>query len=429
MVDFARNRQPHDGSTLLRQLERGQLVPGPGDFRQLADALHGDPALAEALTLTLCRMGDTELDRFCEDALHSGVAEATDLVEAVLMRRGLTGLLPLVERIQRDGSRVLWFADLLAEVRDDHSTGILLGLLDHSSAAVRARAAEGLRAHRSTVDARALVRELALPLVRELDDPDPLQAIRSLQRLAEPSLEPDFGRDCARRAERVLINCVVHERRQTVRGDAIAALGDLGSRAAVRCLVEALNREDQGLHQDVVIALRKIRPERALLALLSLLRSKDPIVREEAASALGEIGDRQAVRRLRDLLEDDNADVRQEAVLALGKLGGRDVLDLLDRALADPSAEVRIVACSAIAHAIGGGASAKLVRALYDASPGVRSEAAWLLGDLGSEDAQDHLELWASDPSRDAFGDRVGAVARKALNRIRFGRRRPDERG
>lgn len=423
MVEFARNRQPIDGLALVRRLESGRLSPTAADFRFLADALHGEPALAEEVTLALCRMSDPELESFCEGALLSGIAEAADLVEAVLMRRGLTGLLPLVERMTADGSRVLWFADLLAEIRDDHSTRILLRLLDHSSSAVRARAAEGLRAHRSTIDARALVRELATPLVRSLDDPDPLQAIRSLQRLAEPSLEPDFGRDCARRAERVLINCVVHERRQAVRGDAIAALGDLGSRAAVRCLVEALNREDEGLHQDVVIALRKIRPERALLALLGLLRSKDPVVREEAAAALGEIGDRQAVRRLRALLDDDNADVRQEAVLALGKLGGREVLDLFERALADSDASVRVAACSAIAHSIGDGAAHKLVRALYDQSPGVRSEAAWLLGDLGSEVAEEHLEIWASDPSRDAFGDRVGTVARRALNRIAFLRR------
>jgi HEAT repeat protein len=423
MVDFVRKRQPIDAAGLIRQLERGNLAPSAADFRYLADALHGEPMLAEQVTLALCHLSDPDLRRFCEEALSSGVAEATDLVEVVLSRRGLSGLTGFVEGVLPDHGRALWVADLLAEVRDDESTRILLRLLDHPSAAVRSRAAEGLRAHRSTIDPRALVRELATPLVRGLDQPDPLEAIRALQRLAEPLLEPDFGRDCARRAERVLINCVVHEKRQQVRGDAIAALGDLGSRAAVRCLVEALNREDQGLHQDVVIALRKIRPERALLALLGLLRSKDPVVREEAAAALGEIGDRQAVRKLRALLDDENADVRQEAVLALGKLGGRDVLFLVERALADPDPAVRVAACSALAHSVGDAATAKLVRALYDDSPGVRSEAAWLLGDLGSEDALQHLEIWSADPSRDEFGDRVGAVARRALNRITWLRR------
>ena len=38
----------------------------------------------------------------------------------------------------------------------------------------------------------------------------------------------------------------------------MAALGEIGSRAAVRCLVDMLSREDESFHRDVVIALRKI---------------------------------------------------------------------------------------------------------------------------------------------------------------------------
>ncbi|RKZ16514.1 hypothetical protein DRQ53_06200 [bacterium] len=421
MVDIIRKRQgQHDFLTLARGEE---FAPGPGDLRQLADLLYSDPAMAEEIVMALCRLDDEQLLAFCERAFTSGVAEATDLVEAVLARRGLTGLLEFVQARMGDHREALWLADLLAEVRDDDSTRILLELLDHASGAVRSRAAEGLRAHRGNIEPRALVRHLAAPLVRGVAEPDPTKAIRGLQRLAEAALEPDFGRDCARRAERVLINCVIHEQRQGLRGDAIAALGDLGSRAAVRCLVDALHREDERLHQDVVIALRKIRPERALLALLGLLRSNDPIVREEAAAALGEIGNRQAVRTLRELLDDENADVRQEAVLALGKLGGSRILDLLEPALADPDAAVRVAACSAIVHSIGDEAQSRLVRALYDASPGVRAEAAWLLGDLHSEMAREHLQVWSTDLSRDEFGDRVGMVARRALGRIEFARR------
>lgn len=423
MVRIRHRRHEGNLRELVSLLRSTHFVPTTIDLRRLGELLHSDPGTNEELVIELCRLPDDRLAAFCEIAFTSGVPEATDVVEAVILRRGLVGLLHFAEARAQEDRPALWLADLLAEVRDDEATRILLELLDHHASSVRSRAAEGLRAHRSSVDARALVRQIAAPLVREVAHPDPFRAVRSMHRLADPSLEPDFGRDCARRAERVLINCVVHERRQAVRGDAIAALGDLGSRAAVRCLVEALNREDQGLHRDVVIALRKIRPERALIALLGLLRSRDPVVREEAAAALGEIGDRQAVRRLRDLLEDDQPDVRQEAVLALGKLGGREVLDLLERALADRDPAVRVVACGALALSIGIEAQAKLVRALYDDAPGVRAEAAWLLGDLGSEIAREHLEIWSSDRSRDDFGDRVGTVARRALNRIDLARR------
>ena len=99
------------------------------------------------------------------------------------------------------------------------------------------------------------------------------------------------------------------------------------------------------------------------------------------------------------------------------------VREAAERALADADPSVRIAACSAMALSIGYAAQTKLVRALYDDSPGVRAEAAWLLGDLGSELAREHLELWSSDPSRDDFGDRVGSVAKRALNRIEFARR------
>ena len=61
-------------------------------MRYLADALHGEPMLAEQVTLALCHLSDPDLRRFCEEALSSGVAEATDLVEVVLARRGLSGL-------------------------------------------------------------------------------------------------------------------------------------------------------------------------------------------------------------------------------------------------------------------------------------------------------------------------------------------------
>ena len=392
-------------------------------YRGLSDALHAGPALAESVLTSLCLWNDRELAAFLHGAWESEFPEARDVMAAVLQRRGLTGLLPVVDHVRRDDVGIRWLVDVLAEVRDDHATRLLIEFMDHGSSSIVKRAADGLAAHRTHLDGRAFVRELALPLVRGLTHPDPLGAVRALQRLADPSLEPDFGADVARRAERVLVNCVMYEKRASVRGDAIAALGDLGSRAAVRCLVDMLHRDDERFHRDVVIALRKIRPDRALIALLGLLRSRDPIIREEAAHALGEIGDRQAVRRLRALLDDENADVRQEAVLALGKLGGREVLDGLEHALADDDPQVRINACSALAEGLGRSAQGKLIRALYDGSPDVRAEAAHLLGEIGDEEAQRHLELLTGDTARDSFGERVGSVVRKALHRIDRSRR------
>jgi HEAT repeat protein len=419
MIDFGRRPSRHQ---VARFVERLRPPHGAGlraeHYRDLADLLQSDGGAGEDLLTALCTWPDAELLPFLEAAHDTGLAEARDLVEAILQRRGLVGLLPWIERLLQDTDATRWLVDVLAGVLDDNATRILVGLMDHPSLSIRKRAADGLAGHRANLDVRDFVRFVAEPLTGQLSWPDPLAAVRALQRLADPSLEPDFGPEAARRAERVLINCVVLERRPQVRGDAIAALGDLGSRASVRCLVDMLHREDESFHHDVVIALRKIRPDRALIALLGLLQSRDPIIREEAANALGEIGDRQAVRRLRDLLDDENADVRQEAVLALGKLGGREVLDALERALADRDMRVRINACSALAEGLGRQAQGKLIGALYDPSADVRSEAAQLLGDVGDESALRHLELLVHDQARDSFGDRVGAVARKAVSRL-----------
>lgn len=430
MIDFHPQSDRRFAIQLLRRIGRGQEPSSAHDpFRLLADAYSTRPRLREEILVEVCGWEDDQVARFLEFCAACDDGEALELAGDLLERRGLTGIVPTVETIARRAGGARWLVEVLGDVHDDHSTRLLIGFMDHPDLPVRRRASDALCAHRGTVEVRALIRFLAEPLVRRRSHPDPMAAVRALQRLADPSLEPDFGRDAARRAEKVLINCVIHDRRADVRGDAIASLGEIGSRASVRCLVDMLHREDAAWHRDVVIALRKIRPDRALIALLGLLRSRDPIIREEAAHALGEIGDRQAARRLRDLLDDEDPDVRQEAVLALGKLGGRRVLEALERALSDPTAEVRIVACSALAESLGSGAERKLIRALYDLSPDVRAEAAYLLGELGQKEAEKHLEIWIDDLARDGFGNRVGAIARKALFRLAWARRQEEMGG
>ena len=368
----------------------------------------------------LCRFKDEALARVMDALVASRQPEGAACAEAILAERGCRGLQPWIDTIGQDAYGVRWLVDALAEVADPDATRVLLGLLDHAEASIRGRAADGLAGHRGNLDVRAFVRFLAEPLVKGSAQPDPLRSIRALHRLADPVLEPDFGQDAARRAERVLINCVRHETRTVVRGDAIAALGEIGSRRAVGCLVDALHRDDERFHREVVIALRKIHPDRALIALLGLLHSRDPIIREEAANALGAIGDPKAVRRLRELLTDPSADVRQEAVLALGKLGGPVVLDALELALSDTDPAVRAMACHALAESLGGGAQGKLIRALYDGSADVRAEAAFHLGNIGDHSAEPHLEAASDDADRDAFGETVGRTARRSLGRLRY---------
>lgn len=428
MIDFRRTPLPDPLDRMVEQIrtasddDRGGVLVRALEYMSLRDVDQRE------LVARLCRMDGSDVATFLDTCLDTKRSDALALAEGVLAERGLAGLEAWIDATLRRPRGARWLVDALSDVADPHATRVLLGLLDHGQSSLRRRAADGLAGHRGHLDLRAFVRFLAEPLTRGVMSPDPFAAVRALHRLADPALEPDFGQDAAKRAERVLINCVRHETRGGVRGDAIAALGEIGSRRAVGCLVDALHREDEHHHRDVVIALRKIHPDRALIALLGLLQSRDPIIREEAANALGEIGDPKAVRRLRELLRDPNPDVRQEAVLALGKLGGPSVLDALEDALADEDAAVRAMACHALAEGIGLDAQGKLIRALYDGSADVRAEAAYLLGDIGDQVAEPHLEAASGDPSRDAFGDPVGRTARRSLGRIRFLRARR-ERG
>ena len=49
-------------SILIRQLERGNLAPSASDFRHLADALHGDPMLAEEVDVLLAEEDEEFLE-------------------------------------------------------------------------------------------------------------------------------------------------------------------------------------------------------------------------------------------------------------------------------------------------------------------------------------------------------------------------------
>ena len=355
MIDFENRQALHSARRFLEPFRLGGEEVSAQSFAVITDFLLNHAEGSESLLEELCGWLDRELEAFLSAAWLSQAPEALEIAAMLMQRRGLGGLVYRIEEILRDTRGARWLVDVLPEVSDDDSSRLLVALLDHPEYSIRGRAADGLAMHRAELDPRSFVRGLAHPLVKGLAHPDPHAAVRALYRIADPALEPSLGKDAARRAERVLINCVRHESRSSVRGDAVAALGEIGSRAAVHCLVDMLSREDECFHLDVVISLRKIRPERALLALLGLLQSRDPIIREEAANALGEIGDPSAVRQLRELLDDKDPDVRQEAVLALGKLGGREVLLSLERALQDSDPQVRIAACAALAESRAGG--------------------------------------------------------------------------
>lgn len=94
---------------------------------------------------------------------------------------------------------------------------------------------------------------------------------------------------------------------------------EIGDKAALDGLVEALTERDWHVREAVAKALARIGGTRAVEALVEALKG-DPVgwVRESAAWALGEIGDRRAEKALKAVLEDK--EVKWTAFWALRKI-------------------------------------------------------------------------------------------------------------
>jgi HEAT repeat protein len=226
--------------------------------------------------------------------------------------------------------------------------------LDSADAAVRARAACGLR---------------------DLGDraADALQVLVKL--LADGS--PVDGSTCARRWWRGSANDPTTPGEQ-----AAGALAAIGSRA-FQPVVNALKSDAWIARRNAAWTLGALDDSRAVPALVDALRDREAAVREQAAWALGAIDDREAVSPLIAALKDAEARVRKQAAWALGAIDDARAVDGLMGALGDQSPEVREKAAWALGAVGDSRALSGLVGALKDSSAGVRRQAAWAIGVIG----------------------------------------------
>ena len=129
------------------------------------------------------------------------------------------------------------------------------------------------------------------------------------------------------------------------RARAARQLGKLGPAAgpATPDLVRALDDGDETVRAEAVIALGRVEAVAAVPALVERLRRDGPWVREEAARALGRIGPeaRSAAPDLLHALQRDDPAVRKQAARALGRLRADGIASALQRALEDPEESVQ----------------------------------------------------------------------------------------
>lgn len=122
------------------------------------------------------------------------------------------------------------------------------------------------------------------------------------------------------------------EEHQDVRLMAARALGELGDRAAVPALLEALGERSVPMHVRITVSLGQIGGPEAVDALLHHLTSDSATVRSHAAEGLGRCRAPVAQGQLISALSDDSRKVRVFAAEALAALGDATALQALQEA-------------------------------------------------------------------------------------------------
>ena len=147
-----------------------------------------------------------------------------------------------------------------------------------------------------------------------------------------------------------------------VRFEAVWSLGIIGDKRATRPLVDLLHditedsdnnmitsKEYRMIHDNIIGALVEIGDAEALPYIARELKAMETGKRKDAAKALGKTADIRAVPYLVEaLLKDDDAETRENAAWALGQIGSETAISSLEAAMSDKIEAVRLAAECAI---------------------------------------------------------------------------------
>jgi|GEM_PF-2197551 len=128
----------------------------------------------------------------------------------------------------------------------------------------------------------------------------------------------------------------------TERVDVVAKIGTLGTREAVKALVQILaGEQDEMVREAVICSLLICNSEDVAGEVISLLRSEDPLQRSIASEVLTYKIDSRNIELFRELFKDSDRDVRVAAVHILGRSAYPGSLSLLREVAAlDPDINV-----------------------------------------------------------------------------------------
>lgn len=230
---------------------------------------------------------------------------------------------------ERDPKVRLAAAQALIGTCNEHAVETFLTLLKEGDEFTRADAARnlGIFRHKKIVDA----------LIRALKDNS-----LYVRRTAAESLAPMQDERAAKLLKSRLKG--IDER------GAIAALGVLGDRKAVKELVRLLKSKDSTTRRAVTEALGRIGTEETVKLLTEAIADSDPYVRESAAWNLGMIGSEQSIEALLKAVRDKDPRTQDSAAWTLRSIKPEVLTTGLLRALSNEDSYVRKRACQVIGY-------------------------------------------------------------------------------
>ena len=176
-----------------------------------------------------------------------------------------------------------------------------------------------------------------------------------------------------------------------IKNHAVRALGIINDPNAVEPLIGLLDDPAPSIREATSETLGIIRDDRATDPLIKLLKDPELFVREAAAKALGRIGSEQAVIPLIKAFDDADAFVRTSIVKALGALGDSRAIILFLTALKDEDKWVRRAAVSELKTIDGSLLIEPIIDALKDESETVQEAAVNALSDINDANAINSL--------------------------------------
>jgi hypothetical protein len=264
------------------------------------------------------------------------------------------------------------------------------------------------RLGRTEADVRPL---LFAALDRGGCDPQALDALTPIQRQAleaqARSLLPKLrGRDREMLGEILdrlgTIDAECHRsrsKRAATRARAGLFLGESGSPAAVRHLLELLDDPNPRVRLSAARGLGRLGHPSVLPALLASLEGPRAIPVDVVADAACDIRSC-PVSLLRKGLESRSVPTRAAAVELLGRFQALDALDdVIELLQHDPSSEVRARAARALGRLGSPRAVDALLATVADGPPATRMQAIWALGEIGDDQAVPVLRILLLGPS------------------------------